>query len=101
VVYFTHSSQFFLSVSMPTARKTKSVTPIRRFKSSASHVVPVVQPARHHNLCQSCHALPAGSMELMALMLVLVFSLSAVLFTSVYALRVQQAKVQTLTTQLQ
>jgi hypothetical protein len=36
-------------------------------------------------------------MELMALLLVLVFSLSAVLFTSVYALRMQTAKVQSLT----
>lgn len=44
--------------------------------------------------------LPVGSMELMALLLVLVFSLSAVLFTSVYALRIQQAKVQALTSQL-
>ena len=40
-------------------------------------------------------------MELMALMLVLVFSLSAVLFTSVYALQTEQAKVQSLTTQVQ
>ena len=88
---------------MPTIRKTKSATPIARSRSSAnaSHVVPVVQPARHHNLCQSCHALPAGSMELMELMLVLVFSLSAVLFTSVYALQTEQAKVQSLTTQVQ
>ena len=43
------------------------------------------------NVCRSCHALPAGSMEIMALLLVLVFSLSAVLFTSVYALDVEKA----------
>jgi len=88
---------------MPTPKKIKSATPIRRTRSSAtsSHVVLVVQPARHHNLCQSCNALPAGSMELLVLMLVLVFSLSAVLFTSVYALRSEQAKVQALTVQLQ
>lgn len=87
---------------MPTPRKIKSATPVKRSRSSAnaSHVIPVVQPARHHNLCQSCHALPAGSMELMALMLVLVFSLSAVLFTSVYALQSEQAKVEALTTQM-
>lgn len=40
-------------------------------------------------------------MELMALLLVLVFSLSAVLFTSVYALRGEQAKNQQLSTQVQ
>jgi hypothetical protein len=39
-------------------------------------------------------------MELMALMLVLVFSLTAVLFTSIYALEVQGAKVEALETQL-
>lgn len=81
------------------AKRTAVPRRARAF-SSASHVVPVVAPARHHNLCQSCNALPAGSMELMALLLVLVFSLSAVLFTSVYALRIQQAKVQTLTSQI-
>ena len=89
---------------MPTTRKsTKPAAPAvkrARAAASASHVMPVVQPARHHNLCQSCHALPAGSMELMALLLVLVFSLSAVLFTSVYALRGEQAKVQALSTQV-
>ncbi len=88
---------------MATRASTKKSTPTpRRARSfsQSSHVVPVVSPARHHNLCQSCNALPAGSMELMALLLVLVFSLSAVLFTSVYALRIQQAKVQTLTSQL-
>lgn len=37
----------------------------------------------------------------MALMLVLVFSLSAVLFTSVYALQSEQIKVQELTAQVQ
>ena len=39
-------------------------------------------------------------MELMALMLVLVFSLTAVLFTSVYALQIQGAKAQALEAQL-
>lgn len=82
--------------------KKTATTPRRaRVHASASHVAPIVSSGRHHNLCQSCHALPAGSMELVALLLVLVFSLSAVLFTSVYALRTQQARVQSLTAQLQ
>lgn len=88
---------------MPTPRKSaKTSTPAKRTRiaASASHVVPVVEPVRRHNLCQSCHALPAGSMELMTLLLVLVFSLSAVLFTSVYALRMEQAKVHALTVQV-
>jgi hypothetical protein len=34
--------------------------------------------------CHQCHMLPAGSAEIVGLLLVLVFSLSAVLLTSVY-----------------
>lgn len=48
------------------------------------------------NVCKSCHSLPAGSTDLLSLMLVLVFSLTAVLFTSIYALNVQKAKVAAL-----
>lgn len=97
MIYFTHRHSLFLF--MPAPKKRAPVS--RRTKASSTHVVPAVQPGRHHNLCQSCHTLPTGSMELMALMLVLVFSLSAVLFTSVYALRVQDAKIESLTQQIQ
>ena len=58
-------------------------------------------PHASGNVCRSCHALPTGSVELVSLLLVLVFSLSAVLFTSVYALQKQQAKVAALETQLE
>jgi hypothetical protein len=47
-------------------------------------------------VCHGCNALPAGSIEVAAILLVLVFSLSAVLFTSVYATRIQTSKVQAL-----
>lgn len=52
------------------------------------------------SVCRSCHLLPVGSMDLMALMLVLVFSLSAVLFTTVYALNLSNAEVAQLQNQL-
>jgi hypothetical protein len=52
------------------------------------------------SVCRSCHLLPVGSMDLTALMLVLVFSLSAVLFTTVYALNLSHAEVAQLKTQL-
>lgn len=52
------------------------------------------------SVCRSCHLLPVGAADLMALMLVLVFSLTAVLFTTVYALNLQQAKVAQLETML-
>ncbi len=74
----------------------KSATPIQRVTRAS--VYPV--KSAHGGVCQSCNALPAGSMEVAALLLVLVFSLSAVLFTSVYATKVQTAKVQTLQSQL-
>lgn len=76
-----------------TPRKTSSA---RTKKSSASSTPIQSVPG----VCRSCHALPAGSMELMALMLVLVFSLTAVLFTSVYALQVQGARLQAAEAQL-
>ncbi|MEK7132183.1 MAG: hypothetical protein AAB833_01555 [Patescibacteria group bacterium] len=44
------------------------------------------------NLCQSCNALPAGSMEIIGILVVLCLSLSAVLFTSLYANKIQTAK---------
>lgn len=76
--------------------------PARARKSASDiHVVPVTMPKTSGNVCQSCHALPVGSVELVSLLLVLVFSLTAVLFTSVYALETQQAKVTQLEAQLQ
>ena len=89
---------------MPTAKSKKAVTPIRRSRKAASsnHIVPLATSgAKSHNVCHSCHLLPTGSIELMALLLVLVFSLSAVLFTSVYALQVEQSKVTQLEAQIQ
>lgn len=54
------------------------------------------QPA----ICRSCHALPVGSVEIVSLLLVLVFSLTAVLFTSVYAMEMQQSQIDSLEHQI-
>lgn len=54
------------------------------------------QPA----ICRSCHALPVGSVEIVSLLLVLVFSLTAVLFTSVYAMEMQQNQIDSLEHQI-
>jgi hypothetical protein len=51
-------------------------------------------------VCRSCHALPIGSVELVSLLLVLIFALTAVLFTSVYALQVQQNHISELEAQI-
>ncbi len=85
---------------MPTSRKSSSshtVASLPRVVRRAA-VYPVKQAKG--NTCHSCNALPAGSMEVAAILLVLVFSLSAVLFTSVYATQVQTSKVQALEAQL-
>jgi len=78
---------------MPTAKKTSS----SRVRKPVAAAMPMQSVP---SVCRSCHALPAGSMELMALMLVLVFSLTAVLFTSIYALEVQGSKVEALEAQV-
>jgi hypothetical protein len=86
--------------SMPaSSRKTssrKAPASVQRITRAA--VYPVKQA--HGGVCHSCNALPAGSIEVAAILLVLVFSLSAVLFTSVYATKVQTSKVQALEAQL-
>jgi len=53
-----------------------------------------------HHVCRSCNALPIGSIELVSLLLVLVFALSAVLITSVYALDQRSAEISYLQTQI-
>jgi hypothetical protein len=81
-------------------------TPIKKVsaRSSKARAPKVVSVASSmppsSNVCRSCHVLPIGSMDLTALMLVLVFSLTAVLFTTVYALNIQKAKVASLETQV-
>jgi hypothetical protein len=50
--------------------------------------------------CGSCDHLPVGSIELVSMLLILVFSLSAVLVTSVWALNNQAAEISHLQTQV-
>lgn len=85
-------------MAISSSRKTvsrKASTPISRVTR------PAVYPVKSHGgVCHSCNALPAGSIEVAAILLVLVFSLSAVLFTSVYATKIQTSKVQALEAQV-
>ena len=74
-------------------RSTKKSTPVKTKAAAQPFTMPSPSVP---NVCKSCHALPAGSSEVVSLMLVLVFSLTAVLFTSIYALNVQKAKVAAL-----
>jgi len=51
--------------------------------------------------CESCGHLPVGSIELVSLLLILVFALSAVLVTSVWALNNQATEISSLQVQVQ
>ncbi|MDQ5952266.1 MAG: hypothetical protein QG626_393 [Patescibacteria group bacterium] len=82
---------------MPTTTRAPRKTSTVRSRKAAPTAAPIQSVP---GVCRSCHALPAGSMELMALMLVLVFSLTAVLFTSIYALQVQGARLHAAEAQL-
>lgn len=74
---------------------TKKVAP----KQHVNHGRSLPKP-KMPSICVNCHALPAGSIELTGLLLVLVFSLTAVLFTSIYALETQQNRIDILETEL-
>lgn len=67
-------------------------------KRATKRVNKVEEPVKSMDMavCRSCHALPVGSIELMSLLLVLVFSLTAVLVTSVHALALQQGEIDQL-----
>ena len=82
---------------MPSTRAPKKLSTASRARKVTPSSMPIHSAP---NVCTSCHALPAGSMELMALMLVLVFSLTAVLFTSIYSMQIQSAKLQAAEAQL-
>ena len=51
--------------------------------------------------CENCDHLPVGSIELVSMLLILVFSLSAVLVTSVWALNNQASEISSLQAQVQ
>ncbi|MBI1908266.1 hypothetical protein HYS28_02525 [Candidatus Uhrbacteria bacterium] len=82
--------------------EAKKRAPVRRAKKSVQPMPmnDVHGSVARQNVCHACNSLPAGSIELTALMLVLVFSLSAVLFTSVYALQSKGAEVAQLEAQV-
>ncbi len=75
------------------------VMPVTERAVVASEPAPLMaqpaKPAGNHaqnmdaHVCKDCHVLPTGSVELVGLLLVLVFALSAVLLTSIYFIETQ------------
>ena len=61
---------------------------------------PIPEAPSTAGVCHNCHVLPMGSVELISLLLVLIFSLTAVLLTSVYAIDSQNQEITALEAQL-
>ena len=86
--------------------KTKATATKRSTKSSkkktAKKAVNKIEAEvkQMSSVCRTCHTLPVGSVELVSLLLVLVFSLTAVLVTSVHAYSIQSAEMAQLEMQL-
>lgn len=74
----------------------ETLSPKKRKKSVK--MTPVV--IKSSGICKTCSALPVGSTELTSLLLVLIFSLVSVLFTSILALNAQEQKVSILEAEL-
>lgn len=81
--------------AMPKKRTVKKTMSGKSVNRTIEH-----KPAMPNAVCRTCHALPVGSIELMSLLLVLVFSLTAVLVTSVHAISLQQDQIDTLEAQV-
>lgn len=59
-------------------------------------IMPVTPQPAEMGICKHCHLLPAAAYELVLVMVCLVFSLSAVLLTSVQTIQNQQSVIATL-----
>ncbi len=79
--------------------EVKRKAPVRKSVKKAMPMAPI-SSSLSSGSCSACSSLPVGSIELTALMLVLVFSLSAVLFTSVFALQTKNVEIKTLQNQV-
>ena len=73
--------------------------PVLAGRCAPAKMTPVV--IKSSGICRSCSSLPIGSVELVSLLLVLVFSLAAVLLTSVLALNSQSQEIADLEAQVQ
>ncbi|MDP2632074.1 MAG: hypothetical protein Q8P30_04920 [Candidatus Uhrbacteria bacterium] len=81
------------SVEKPAKKKVvKSV--VKKKTAVVNMVQAKVKPLP--TVCRACHSLPAGTVEIVTLMLVMTFALTAVLLTSVYALNQQSHQIEVL-----
>lgn len=87
---FNAKSPGGLASHVRACKKRKATPPINNTPESVADAPPT---------CGSCEHLPMGSIELVSILLILVFSLSAVLVTSVWALNSQASEIQHLQSQ--
>ncbi|MBU1126523.1 MAG: hypothetical protein ABH826_02135 [Patescibacteria group bacterium] len=88
----------------PTVVKTKvkkKVVKKSEPKKKPTSMEKVMEPVVMPSICRSCNALPMGSTELVTLLLVVTFSLSAILLTSVYAMEKQSSRIDRLESEVQ
>ena len=83
-----------------TAKNAGGLSSHKRRHKKSKTVQPIPESSSASGVCHSCHALPMGSVELVSLLLVLIFSLTAVLLTSVYAIDSQNHEIAALEAQL-
>ena len=94
---------------MPTKKSTtKTVKAPAKKRVATSRKAPkkapvqdVVQEVKMPSVCHACNALPLGSIELVSLLLVVTFSLSAILLTSMFAMDQQEKRIDNLEAQVQ
>ena len=85
-------------IKAPAAKKS-TVTKSKRSSApekKQEEAAPAPAVIRTSGICRTCSALPVGSAEITTLLLVLVFSLSAVLFTAVTTINAQHQHIQQL-----
>ncbi len=90
------------TVKRTNAKKSTTNLPIRDQKSYSVDEMKralheMIKPSDH---CNQCSHFPVGASELVSLLLVLIFALSAVLMTSVYALNQQSIQIDILQEQV-
>ena len=83
-----------MSVKKPVVKKKKTLLKAVAPTLAEKYNELPVETAKQTHTCASCHVLPLGAVELVAILLSLVFSLTAVLLTSTVTIADQQKVIE-------
>ena len=81
----------------PTKKKVASKAPAKKMSTLQ---ITEEEVKSTPNICHTCHSLPVGAVELLSILMVVTFSLSAVLLTASYAIDQQARQIETLQMQV-